>query len=171
VERRGALSHCFQHWITKKFGGVVALNKVDLTLFRKEILGLVGDNGAGKSTLIKILSGVFPSDEGEIFVEGKKVQITSPLRAEKLGIRTIYQDLALFDVLDIPSNFFMAKEIVTKSRVLKRKKMAEISQEMLRELGISLRFMGQKVGTLSGGQRHLVAVGRALYRRGCRRNG
>ncbi len=97
--------------ITKKFGGVVALDDVDFELYENEIVGLVGDNGAGKSTLIKIISGVYIPDVGEIYLEGKKVEIHDPKDAIRLGIETIYQDLALFDNLSASANIFAGREI------------------------------------------------------------
>ena len=87
--------------IKKNFGGVQALRGVDLVLHKNEVLGLVGDNAAGKSTLMKVLSGAYIPDEGEIFIEGSKVNITSPMRARQLGIEMVYQDLALADNLSL----------------------------------------------------------------------
>ena len=101
--------------ITKHFGGICALDNVDLELVKGEILGLVGDNGAGKSTLVKIISGVYQKESGEIYVEGKKVEINNPLDARNLGIETIYQDLALIDLQDVPSNIFLGREIRYKN--------------------------------------------------------
>ena len=96
--------------ICKRFGGVHALRSVDLELRRSEILGIVGDNGAGKSTLMKILSGVYLADEGEIYVDGHEAHIRNPQDAFHLGIGMIYQDLALFDNLDVAKNIFVGRE-------------------------------------------------------------
>src|ERR1043166_8353410 len=99
--------------ISKSFGAVRALNNVDFEVYSGEVVGLVGDNGAGKSTLIKVISGVGPADEGEIFVEGQPVKISSPQVATHLGIETVYQDLALCDNLDVVANLFLGREQLT----------------------------------------------------------
>src|SRR5579859_1793373 len=96
--------------INKSFGAVRALSNVDFEVYDGEVVGLVGDNGAGKSTLIKTISGVGPADEGEIFVQGQPVKITNPNIATRLGIQTVYQDLALCDNLDVVSNLFLGRE-------------------------------------------------------------
>jgi len=93
--------------ISKAFGHVQALDKVDFELYPCEVLALVGDNGAGKSTLIKILSGVYTKDEGEIKIDGKHVEIHTPSDAQHCGISTVYQDLALVDVCDVGSNIYL----------------------------------------------------------------
>src|SRR6266702_7450900 len=93
--------------ISKSFGAVRALYQVDFEVYAGEVVGFVGDNGAGKSTLIKVISGVAPADEGEIFLEGKQVQISNPQAANRLGIETVYQDLALCDNLDVVANLFL----------------------------------------------------------------
>src|SRR5215207_7074541 len=99
--------------LTKRFGATLALNSVSLTLGRNEVLALLGDNGAGKSTLIKCLSGVHEPDEGQIFIDGEEVHITSPMQARSLGVETVYQDLALFDNLDVVGNFYAGREPTT----------------------------------------------------------
>src|SRR5207248_7634471 len=96
--------------ISKSFGAVQALTDVDFEVYAGEVVGLVGDNGAGKSTLIKTIAGVGPADSGEIFVEGQPVKITSPQVATRLGIETVYQDLALCDNLDVVANLFLGRE-------------------------------------------------------------
>src|SRR5438132_4848511 len=96
--------------IRKRFGAVRALSDVDFEVYAGEVVGLVGDNGAGKSTLIKTIAGVGPADEGEIFVNGQKVTISSPQVATHLGIETVYQDLALCDNLDVVANLFLVRE-------------------------------------------------------------
>ena len=149
--------------ITKKFGGILALNKVNLKLYHREILALLGDNGAGKSTLIKIISGMYQPDEGEIFVEGKKVAITSPREARNLGIETVYQDLALFDVLDVQTNLFMGREIRKKFGILDKNLMGKETVRILAKLRIKVKSIKQQVRDLSGGQQHAVAIGRAVY--------
>ena len=98
--------------ISKRFGGIVALDQINLSIRAGEVIGLVGDNGAGKSTLIKILSGAYLPDQGEIFFEGNSVQLRNPRSSKDLGIETVYQDLALVDTLDVPGNIFLGREIV-----------------------------------------------------------
>src|SRR5947209_17271882 len=100
----------FMRGVSKSFGAVYALKHVDFEVYAGEVVGLVGDNGAGKSTLIKAISGVGPCDEGEIFLEGQPVKITNPQMATRLGIETVYQDLALCDNLDVISNLFLGRE-------------------------------------------------------------
>ena len=95
--------------ITKQFPGVLALNKVDLSVYPGRVLALVGENGAGKSTLMKVLSGVHKRDAGEILLQGKSVEITSPLASRQLGISIIYQELSVVNWLDIRENIFMGR--------------------------------------------------------------
>lgn len=154
--------------IHKNFGGVTALQDVDLTLYEGEVLGLVGDNGAGKSTLIKILSGAIVPDKGEICFQGEKVQIKQPKDAKKLGIETIYQDLALIDNLNVAANVFIGREIRKGSlgrifRIMNLKEMEKKTQELLDRLRITIESLRERVGSLSGGQRQSVAIGRAIY--------
>jgi len=99
--------------IKKNFAAVQALRGVDLVLHHNEVLGLVGDNAAGKSTLMKVLSGAYIPDEGEIFIEGKKVHLTDPLHARRIGIEMVYQDLALANNLDVTANVFLGRESVS----------------------------------------------------------
>lgn len=154
--------------ITKRFGGVYAVKNVDLELYRGEILGLVGGNGAGKSTLIKVLSGAYLADEGEIYVNGQKVQIESPKDSRKLGIETLYQDLALIDNLDLFENIFIARELIRdgilgKFKILDSVKMKKEGIKLLNKLGITIEDPNSKVKYLSGGQRQMVATSRAIY--------
>jgi len=155
--------------ITKRFGGVVALNGVDVTIHSGEIVGLVGDNGAGKSTLIKVLAGAHQPDRGEIRFEGEPVSISTPRAAKELGIETVYQDLALVDSLDVPGNIFLGRELerfrVGPLRVMNKQEMARQSEELLASLGLKLPSLRSEVGWLSGGQRQSVAISRALYTR------
>ena len=149
--------------VTKKFGGVVALEDVSLKLYPNEVLALLGDNGAGKSTLIKVISGAHLPDRGEIFLQGKKVNIVNPQTAKNLGIETIYQDLALFSVLNVPTNLFMGREITRNLGVLNKRKMNIQTESILQNLKIKLKSIKEKVGNLSGGQQHAIAIGRAVY--------
>ena len=150
--------------ICKSFGGIQALNRVDLELRRGEIMGLVGDNGAGKSTLMKILSGAYLADEGEIHIDGQKAHIHNPQDAFNLGVGMIYQDLALFNNLDVARNIFIGRELVRgpfnflidKSRMYKR------AEEVIRELRVDIKSPKMNVARMSGGQRQMVACARAI---------
>ncbi len=152
--------------ISKSFGTVQALKDVDFDVRHQEVMGLVGDNGAGKSTLIKILTGVYPPDSGEIYFEGKRVKIASPKDARDLGIETVYQDLALIPLMSISRNFFLGREPVKQLgpvRLLDKRRMDETVREVLAEIGIRVRSPDEEVAILSGGERQSVAIGRAVY--------
>ena len=96
--------------LTKIFGGLVAVDKVSLDVHQGEVVGLLGDNGAGKSTLVKCMSGVYHPDEGEIVFDGKQAEFATPMDARRVGIETIYQDLALANNLDVGANIFLGRE-------------------------------------------------------------
>ncbi len=150
--------------ICKRFGGIDALKDVDLELRRGEIMGIVGDNGAGKSTLMKILSGAYVADEGEIWVNGKKAHIRNPQDSTDLGIGMIYQDLALFNNFDVAKNIFVGRE---RTRgpfkvVLDKKRMYREAEDLIRELKVDIKSPRQSVLTMSGGQRQMVACARAI---------
>ncbi|WP_102224892.1 ATP-binding cassette domain-containing protein [Acidimangrovimonas sediminis] len=154
--------------LVKRFGRVTAIDHCDFELYPGEILAVIGDNGAGKSTLIKALSGAVSPDEGEIHLDGRKVQFSSPLDARKHGIETVYQTLAMSPALSIADNMFMGRELRkpgfagTWLRKLDHARMAQIAREKLTELGImTIQNINQPVETLSGGQRQGVAVARA----------
>jgi ABC-type sugar transport system ATPase subunit len=148
--------------ISKSFGPVRALSKVDLEIRPGEVTALVGDNGAGKSSLIKTISGLWAPDGGEILFEGKPVHLRGPKDAEALGITTIYQDLALCDNLDIVQNMFLGHEVV-QHRILDEGTMEMASRKTLEELSVtSVRSIRQPVASLSGGQRQSVAVAKAV---------
>ena len=154
--------------LSKKYGKVVALENADLELYPGEVLGVIGDNGAGKSTLIKALCGAVIPDSGEIQLDGNKVSFTSPIEARKLGIETVYQNLALSPALSITDNMFLGREISQKGlmgkffKFLDQKAMAEEARKRLSDLGLlTIQNINQLVETLSGGQRQGVAVARA----------
>ena len=154
--------------LSKKYGKVVALDSADLELYPGEVLGVIGDNGAGKSTLIKALCGAVIPDSGDILLDGNKVSFTSPIEARKLGIETVYQNLALSPALSITDNMFLGREIRQKGimgkffKFLDQKAMAEEARKRLSDLGLlTIQNINQLVETLSGGQRQGVAVARA----------
>ncbi|MGQ9850616.1 MAG: ATP-binding cassette domain-containing protein [Aggregatilineaceae bacterium] len=154
--------------LTKRFGGLVAVNRVSLDVHPGEVVGLVGDNGAGKSTLIKMISGVYQPNEGEIYFDGKLVHVTNPSQARDMGIETIYQDLALAGNLDMSANIFLGRERKKRYlggiiRVLDEKFMLQESQNLLQTLDVHIRSVKAKIDYLSGGQRQAVAIARALY--------
>jgi simple sugar transport system ATP-binding protein len=151
--------------ITKKFGNVVALDHVDFEIRANEVVGLLGDNGAGKSTLVKVMSGVLAPDEGVVLKAGLPTKISSYADAEKLGIETIYQDIALVNSLSVYRNMFLGREQTTLFGFLRRPAMKTKTMEILRS---SVQISGilspdQLVGSLSGGQRQAVAIARAVY--------
>jgi len=151
--------------IRKNFAAVQALKGVDLVLHKNEVLGLVGDNAAGKSTLMKVLSGAYIPDEGEILLDGKKVHLTDPLHARRMGIEMVYQDLALSNNLDVTANVFLGREAVRTQigpiGVMNSHQMEQESQRLLDRLKIDIPSVRLLVERLSGGQRQAVAIARA----------
>jgi D-xylose transport system ATP-binding protein len=147
---------------SKRFGGIQALENINLDIYGNEILALLGDNGAGKSTLIKALSGAHTFDEGEMRFEGKQVNIMKPEDAHHLGIKTVYQDLALFGILNVTANLFAGSEY-TRWGFLQKKKMNKEAQTVLSHLKTTIKSLNQEVRSLSGGQQHSVAIGRGVY--------
>ena len=150
--------------ICKYFGGIHALENVDFVVFPKEIVAIVGDNGAGKSTLIKIIAGVHAPTAGEIYMQGKPVEIASPIQARELGIETVYQELALIETRDVPSNFFLGREptLGKMGIFIDRKRMVDETVNTLNSLGIKLPSLSTMVRYLSGGQRQSLAIGRIM---------
>lgn len=152
--------------IEKRFGVIKALEDVNVDIYEKEVIGLLGDNGAGKSTLIKILSGIHTPEEGEVYFQGRKVSITSPLVARKLGIETVHQSSSLVDTISIARNFFLGREPVKKIgpfSFLDKEEMEEMSREAIKGIGIKVRSPREFVSILSGGERQAIAIGRAVY--------
>ncbi|WP_137931603.1 ATP-binding cassette domain-containing protein [Mesorhizobium comanense] len=153
--------------LKKHYGHVVALDDADFELAQGEILAVVGDNGAGKSTLIKALTGAVIPDEGDVYLDGRKVHFKSPLNARLAGIETVYQELAVATQLNIAQNLYLGREVRksgiagTVFRQLDKKLMRNQAAEHMRNLGIRIQSINQKVETLSGGQRQAVAVARA----------
>ena len=153
--------------VSKRFGPVQALDRVDFTVNAGEVVGLVGDNGAGKSTLVKTIAGIHSADDGQIRFDGREIKVTRPQDATKLGIATVYQDLALCDNLDVVANVFLGQEEISPgtgevSRQLDEAKMEHRAGELLSSLAVTIPSLRTEVGTLSGGQRQQVAVARSL---------
>jgi ABC-type sugar transport system ATPase subunit len=154
--------------MVKRFGGLIAVNNVDLDVFPGEVVALLGDNGAGKSTLIKCVSGVHHADEGELRFAGKAVRFDKPIDARSAGIETIYQDLALANNLDVPANIFLGRELKHRYfggliNTLDEKTMLRESEAGLASLDIQFPSLTQPIESLSGGQRQAVAIARAIY--------
>lgn len=150
--------------IVKTFGHVVALNGVSMRVARGETLGILGDNGAGKSTLIKILTGYHQPDSGQVYVDGKPVQLGSVDEARALGIECVYQDLALVNGLSIYHNMFLKRELLWGGplKLLDHRAMRRRAAAALEEIGVSVPSVELEVGQLSGGQRQAIAVARAV---------
>jgi simple sugar transport system ATP-binding protein len=152
--------------LSKRFGGVHALEKVSLNLHPGEVLALAGDNGAGKSTLIKTISGVHKPDEGTISYDGRQVTFDNPQQARVHGIETIYQDLALADNLDAGANVFLGREVMKRVlglAVVDRKRMRNEAADTLKVLDIRIDRLDLPLRSMSGGQRQAVAIGRAIH--------
>jgi fructose transport system ATP-binding protein len=153
--------------LVKRYGQVTALDGADFELRAGEILAVIGDNGAGKSSLIWCLSGASIPDQGEIILDGKPIHFRSPMDARRVGIETVYQDLAVAPAMTISENLFLGREIRRDGfagkvlRMLDKKKMLEQSIARMQDLKVGIRSMTQAVETLSGGQRQCVAVARA----------
>ncbi|WP_294001472.1 ATP-binding cassette domain-containing protein [Sphaerotilus sp.] len=153
--------------LVKRYGQVTAIDGADFELRAGEILAVIGDNGAGKSSLIKCLSGATIPDEGEIWLDGNPIHFKSPIDARRVGIETVYQDLAVAPAMTIAENLFLGREILRPGfagsvlRMIDKKKMLEQSIARMNDLKVGIRSMTQAVETLSGGQRQCVAVARA----------
>jgi ABC-type sugar transport system ATPase subunit len=148
--------------IGKKFGSVTALDDINLTLGRGEVLGLIGDNGAGKSTLIKILTGFYKPTVGQLLINGKEVNLTGISDARARGIETVFQDLALINTLPVYMNLFLNKE-PRFGPFLRRSLMRDKARQYLDDIGIRISSVNDEVSNLSGGQRQAIAVARSVY--------
>ncbi len=153
--------------VSKRFGPVQALDRVDFAVHAAEVVGLVGDNGAGKSTLVKTIAGIHSADAGRMRFDGREIKVSRPQDATQLGIATVYQDLALCDNLDVVANIFLGQEEVSPgtgevSRQLDEAKMEHRAGQLLSGLSVTIPSLRTEVGTLSGGQRQQVAVARSL---------
>ncbi|MBT3336282.1 MAG: sugar ABC transporter ATP-binding protein [Methylococcales bacterium] len=149
--------------LVKRFGPFTALGGVDLEVYPGEVHCLLGDNGAGKSTLIKTLSGVHEPTKGKIYIEGKPVKFRSPRDASDAGIGTVYQDLAINQLLSVTRNFFMGRELKGSFGTLRMDEMNQIAHDEMLKIGIDFSDPTQAVGTMSGGQRQTLAIARAIY--------
>jgi D-xylose transport system ATP-binding protein len=145
------------------FGGIKAVDHASVDLFPGEVMGLLGHNGAGKSTLIKILSGAYKRDHGEIFINGEKVDINNPRDAKAQGIETIYQTLALADNVDAAANLYLGRELRTKFGTLDDIAMESEARKVMGRLNPNFRRFKDPVKSLSGGQRQSVAIARAIH--------
>ncbi len=146
--------------LSKRFGGVVALEDVDLEVGRGEVVAIAGENGAGKSTLVNVLSGMCRADAGTILLDDVRVRIDSPARARSLGIATVFQGLALCENLDVVKNLFLGREI--GSFWMDERSMERQSTQLLRQIFSTVSRVRDRVGDLSGGQRQTVAIARTL---------
>jgi D-xylose transport system ATP-binding protein len=153
--------------VSKSFGPVQALQDVDFEVRPREVVALVGDNGAGKSTLVKAIAGIHAIDDGRIVFEQDPVRIATPTDATRLGIATVYQDLALCDNLDVVENLFLGREersggVATLIRQLDETSMERQAHALLDNLAVTITDVRSEVGTMSGGQRQQVAIARSL---------
>jgi simple sugar transport system ATP-binding protein len=152
--------------VSKHFGSVNALQDVSLEVHAGEVTCVLGDNGAGTSTLIKVLSGVFPPDSGEMVIDGAPVHFASPRVARSYGIATVFQDLATVPLMSLWRNFFLGNEPTRGRGPLRRmdiRRAKLVMHEEMAKMGIDVRDPDQPVGTLSGGERQAVAIARAVY--------
>lgn len=153
--------------ITKRFGGLTAVDDVSMQIYPGEVVGILGDNGAGKSTLIKVISGVYHAEAGQTFFEGQRIKINNTMEALKIGIETIYQDLALAENMNVYSNIFLGREKLRKFLglidVLDHEYMHNESKKVLNRLEIEIPSLKNKIRNLSGGQRQAVAISRSIY--------
>ncbi|MCT7373812.1 ATP-binding cassette domain-containing protein [Chelativorans salis] len=151
--------------LTKYYGGVHALEDADFTLHEGEHVAIVGDNGAGKSTFVRQITGVEQPTAGKIFFGGKEVAFNSPIDARDFGIEAVFQNLALADDLDVPSNIFLGREETYFNlgpfSFLNEKKMYKNSMEALERTGVKIPNLRNSIANMSGGQRQCVAISRA----------
>ena len=150
--------------VAKRFGPVTALRDISLHLRKGEVLGLLGDNGAGKSTLMRIICGFVKPDQGRMFLRGERYEPHSVDHARKLGIDTVYQDLALVDELTVYQNMFLRREkIRSPLPFLANRVMRKETREALDDIGVNIPRLNVPVARLSGGQRQAIAVARTVH--------
>ncbi|ODT49787.1 ATP-binding cassette domain-containing protein [Devosia sp. 63-57] len=148
--------------ISISFGGIRAVDHASISLHRGEVVGLLGHNGAGKSTLIKILSGAYKRDSGDIRINGEAAAINNPRDAKAYGIETVYQQLAVADNVDAAANLFLGREMITPLGTLDDAAMESRAREVMGRLNPNFRRFKEPVKALSGGQRQSVAIARAI---------
>jgi simple sugar transport system ATP-binding protein len=153
--------------LVKHYGSVEALRGADFTIRPSEVVALIGDNGAGKSTLVKCLSGAEQPDDGQILFEGEELRLESPVAARRLGIETVYQDLAVAPELDPAANLFLGRElrrpgVLGRLGMLDKAEMRRRAASEFARLGVALQSIDVPIGSLSGGQRQSVAVARSV---------
>jgi D-xylose transport system ATP-binding protein len=149
--------------INKAFGGVQAVENVNINLYPGEVVAVLGHNGAGKSTLMKMLAGAYPIDSGEVIINGEKASIRTPSDAQAAGIESIYQTLALADNLNSVANLFLGRELLTRWRTLDDHRMDAEASKVFQRLNKNFKNYHTPVRRLSGGQRQVVAISRAIY--------
>jgi len=152
--------------LSKKYGGLTAVNKIDLDIFSNNITAIVGGNGAGKSTLINMISGSCMPTSGMIYYKDKPLPLGDPLAIRHLGIETIYQDLSLAELLDVPDNIFLGREKFKRKfglKILDKDYMKYESKKMTEKLKIEIPFLDRPIRFLSGGQRQAVSISRAIF--------
>lgn len=155
--------------LSKYFGGIKAVDKIDLKLYEREIIAIVGDNGAGKSVLIKTISGVYQKTGGQIFINSKKVDINSTIDSRRYGVETVYQSEGVLNKFDAPSNLFLGREKLVNNtigrffRIMNKQYMKNETEELFKKIGIKIKNIFTEVNDLSGGQRQSIIVGRAIY--------
>ena len=155
--------------LKKYFGGIKAVDDIDMKLYDGEIIAVVGDNGAGKSTLIKTITGIYKKDSGEIYINGKNVNIDNTRIARENGIETVYQEQLLVKVFNAAGNLFLGREKISENVIAKffklidYKYMREEAEKLLKRVGIEIKEINAPVGNLSGGQRQGIVVGKAIY--------
>lgn len=151
--------------LTKRYGGIHALEDADFELNAGEHVAIVGDNGAGKSTFVRLITGVEQPTAGKIWFDGHDVEFHSPIDAREVGIEAVYQNLALADELDVPSNIFLGREEILLNlgpfSILNEKKMYQRSVEVLNQTGVKIPELKSKIAHMSGGQRQCVAISRS----------
>lgn len=155
--------------LCKYFGGIKAANNINIKIYEGEIIAIVGDNGAGKSTVIKTISGVYKKDDGEIYIEGKIVNINNTIDARRYGIETVYQDEGLIPIFDASLNLFLGRAKLRNNilgkilRFVDYKYMRVETEKLLKRIGADIKDIKAELSTLSGGQRQSVKVGKAIY--------
>lgn len=148
--------------LTKTFGGVVAVEDVDLVVDRGEVVALVGDNAAGKSTIARVLGGVHRADAGQVLLDGQAVAPATPRAATELGIASVFQANQLVDTLDVVENLFLGQELRTRARVLDKVRMEQLARQYLASLGARIPDLHVPLAHLTAGQRQCVAIARTL---------